>query len=310
MNPERDQIYPEVIPEVETPEENPRPIPKPRLSKRPIPAPHLRNKVKEPTCQQINPTPMSDTPAHENKVKDTDLGSEVKQLDIRLVRNLQNPELETKVETTIRPPDPYSYREKECMSNHINDEDIIRKHIPKQIELDKWIEKIKRKVIHDYDVPITVKEMAAEYSTSPKYRDIYNYLNKGFIPSQYKGTSLQTLKMKSEDYVIIKGVLFRLTYKSKKEGVRLRLVVPEKLVPLILYQYHDTLAGGHYGIQVTFPTINEKYYIEDLFPLLGQYILACHVCQSRRPAGEYAQAHYARYPVDYNPLTRLNADLK
>ena len=57
-------------------------------------------------------------------------------------------------------------------------------------------------------------------------------------------------------------------------------MIPEKLVPLILYQYHDTLAEGHHGIQVTFPKINEKYYIEDLFSLLGQYILACHVCQS------------------------------
>ncbi len=191
LNPERDQIYPEENPEVEAPREKPRLIPKPRLSKkRPIPAPCLKNKVKEQPCQQINPTPMPDIPTHEDKVKDTNTELEVKHLDIRLVGNLQNPELETEVETTVRPPDPYFYREKECMFDHINDEDIIRKHIPKQIELDKWIEKIKRKVIHDYDVPITVKEMAAEYSTSPKYRDIYNYLNKGFISSQYKGTSL------------------------------------------------------------------------------------------------------------------------
>ncbi len=36
------------------------------------------------------------------------------------------------------------YREKERMFEHINDEDIIRKHIPKQIELDRWMEKIKK----------------------------------------------------------------------------------------------------------------------------------------------------------------------
>ena len=43
--------------------------------------------------------------------------------------------------------------------DHISDRDIFRKHIPKQAELDKFIKSMKEKVIHEYNIPITVKEL-------------------------------------------------------------------------------------------------------------------------------------------------------
>ena len=58
------------------------------------------------------------------------------------------------------------------LMNHISDRDIFRKHIPKQIELDKFIKALKEKVIHDYNIPITVKELRADYNSSPYFKDI------------------------------------------------------------------------------------------------------------------------------------------
>ena len=51
--------------------------------------------------------------------------------------------------------------------DHISDRDIFRKHIPKQAELDKFIKSMKEKVIHEYNIPITVKKLRAEYNNSP-----------------------------------------------------------------------------------------------------------------------------------------------
>ena len=34
---------------------------------------------------------------------------------------------------------------------------IFRRHIPKQVELDKFIDALKKKVIHNYNIPISVK---------------------------------------------------------------------------------------------------------------------------------------------------------
>ena len=43
--------------------------------------------------------------------------------------------------------------------DHISDRDIFRKHIPKHAELDKFIKSMKEKVIHEYNIPITLKEL-------------------------------------------------------------------------------------------------------------------------------------------------------
>ena len=44
---------------------------------------------------------------------------------------------------------------------------VFRRHIPKQVELDKFIDALKEKVIHDYNIPINVKALRAEYKRSP-----------------------------------------------------------------------------------------------------------------------------------------------
>ena len=45
---------------------------------------------------------------------------------------------------------------KRRLFNKIPVDTIIRRHIPKQVELDKFIDALKEKVIHDYNIPISV----------------------------------------------------------------------------------------------------------------------------------------------------------
>ena len=51
--------------------------------------------------------------------------------------------------------------------DEIQDDTIFRKHLCRQLEINKFIESFKRKVIHDYDIPISIKELSAEYEKSP-----------------------------------------------------------------------------------------------------------------------------------------------
>ena len=57
--------------------------------------------------------------------------------------------------------------------------DPIQQNILKQIKLDKFLENLKYKVIHDYHIPLLVKELRNEYMVSPWFQDIYKYLKKG-----------------------------------------------------------------------------------------------------------------------------------
>ena len=70
--------------------------------------------------------------------------------------------------------------EKRKLFNKIPENTIFRKHIPKQVELDKCIDALKEKVIHDYNIPISVKALRAEYKRSPYFRDIVKYIRTGY----------------------------------------------------------------------------------------------------------------------------------
>ena len=47
--------------------------------------------------------------------------------------------------TEIRLPDKQMYNDKQKLLENIKDENIFRKHLPKQAELDKYMENSKRK---------------------------------------------------------------------------------------------------------------------------------------------------------------------
>ena len=61
---------------------------------------------------------------------------------------------------------------KRKLFHKIPEETVFRKHIPKQLELDKFIDALKEKVIHDYNILISIKALRAEYKRSPYFRDI------------------------------------------------------------------------------------------------------------------------------------------
>ena len=174
-------------------------------------------------------------------------------LDIRLLGTLPgyDDDIDNKnqPEVTIRQPDKTMYRTSKKLFDEIQDEMIFRKHLPRQLEINKFLESLKRKVIHDYDIPISIKELSAEYEKSPFFMDIYKYITKRHIPSSIKGQALRKLKTECKDYLVTDDVLFRIKIPTDKHlDPSLLLVIPESYVPTILYQYHDSLLAGNQGV--------------------------------------------------------------
>ena len=90
----------------------------------------------------------------------------------------------------------------------IFDSNIFRHHIPKQVELDKFLQILKGKVIHDYYLPISIKELRAENPNSPFFKDIYRYIVKGSC--SFTANAQRVFKAECEDYIVFEGVLFRI----------------------------------------------------------------------------------------------------
>ena len=71
-------------------------------------------------------------------------------------------EAESQPEVSIRQPDKTMYRKSRKLFDEIQDEMTFRKHLHRQLEINKCLESLKRKVIHDYDIPISIKKLSAE----------------------------------------------------------------------------------------------------------------------------------------------------
>ena len=157
---------------------------------------------------------------------------------------------------------------------------LFMKHIPKQQELDKFVDYLRKRVIHDCKVPLTVKDLKAEYHVDPYFKDIVKYLEKDYC--RYVGKAQTVFKMQCEDYVLVNGILFRIRYDKEDKGEpTLVLCIPEKYVPTVLYQYHTPLLAGHPGVIKLYDTIRQKYYFPGMFNLVREFVECCLECHEK-----------------------------
>jgi hypothetical protein len=86
----------------------------------------------------------------------------------------------------------------------------------------------------------------------------------------------------AEEFILVQGLLFRISAKANSDDLKVILAVPENLAEYILSQYHDGLLACHQGVSRTFNTIRQKFFIPKLYDRLVNYIKSCEVCQQRK----------------------------
>ena len=123
---------------------------------------------------------------------------------------------------------------------------IIRKHIPRQSDIDKIVKNIETRVIHSLELPIQPQDLVKAYQHSTHFHDIYQYITDGKLLS---GTKVQNcIRAEALNYVVINHFLFRIDTRKDKDtdkGNLFLLVIPEKYEPIIFNTYHDSLLAGH-----------------------------------------------------------------
>ena len=123
---------------------------------------------------------------------------------------------------------------------------IIRKHIPRQSDIDKIVRNIETHVIHSLELPIQAQDLVKAYQHSTHFHDIYQYIADGKLPSSVKAQNC--IRAKALNYVVINNFLFRIDMRKDRDlekGNLFLLVIPEKYEPIIFNTYHDSLLAGH-----------------------------------------------------------------
>ncbi|VDI69231.1 Hypothetical predicted protein [Mytilus galloprovincialis] len=131
------------------------------------------------------------------------------------------------------------------------------------------------------------------------FKDVIKYI---WIKIPDKTRRARKTVIESQDYILTRTYYFIILPKGKShraDRIVKRLAVPLTLRDDILKSYHDSLLGGHNGIERTYHTIRYKYYWPGMYNDIQQYVQTCMQCQKAKP-----DAH--KRPTPLQPLPVLD----
>ena len=79
-------------------------------------------------------------------------------------------------------PDQSYIEQPQELTNLVNTSKLVQKYLPRQADIDKILDIIKRKVLKGTHLPLTIKEIQAGYLPSPFFKDLYRYLAQNILP--------------------------------------------------------------------------------------------------------------------------------
>ena len=179
---------------------------------------------------------------------------------------------------TYERPDKSYVQEPYRLKNLIDNTKLVQKFLPKQTDIDKILDLIKRKVLKGTHITLTIKEIEAGYLSSPYFKDLYLLLSQNKLPS--KRSSIRKVETLAENFVLLDSLLFKLVTTPEKETAL--LAIPEICVDKVIALYHASLFTGHQCIVKTYLTMKDNFFLPNLMHYLRAFIKGCHICQLAR----------------------------
>ena len=152
---------------------------------------------------------------------------------IEIEENL--PFQESMISEVYERPDKSYFQEPTELKDLIDTNNIIQQFLPKQTDIDKILEVIKKKVLKGMHLPLMIKEIHAGYLSSLYFKDIYLYLAHNRLPN--KKAAMKRVELLAEKYIMLDSLLFKLTIIPGKETTL--LAIPEICVDKIITLYHS-----------------------------------------------------------------------
>ena len=175
---------------------------------------------------------------------------------------------------------------------------LIQKFLPKQMDIDKILDIIKRKVLKGTHLPLTIKEIQAGYLISPNFKDLYLFLSQNKLPS--KRSSIKKVETLAENFIPFDSLIFNLVTTLDKETAL--LAIPKICVDKIIALYHANLFAGHQGVVKMYLMMKDKFFIPNLMNSLRSFIKGCHICQLARPDKPPMRQLQPQIYLNYRPL--------
>ena len=217
-----------------------------------------------------------------------------------------SPHQEGIITETYESPDKSYLEQPQELTDLVDSTKLVHKYLPKQVDIDKSLNIMKRKVLRGTHLPLTIKEIQAGYLSCSFFKDLYVYMAQNKLPS--KRSAISKVLTLSQNYVLLDQLLFKLITVLDRE--KALLAIPESCTDKIISLYHNSLFAGYQGVIKTYLTISRKYFIPNLMHYLRAFLKACHICQLSRNDKPPARQLETRKNLNYRPMSRLSMDLK
>ena len=124
---------------------------------------------------------------------------EVESSKIEIEENL--PFQESIISEVHERPDKSYFQEPNELKDLIDTNNIVQQFLPKQTDIDKILEVIKKKVLKGTHLPLTIKEIQEGYLSSLYFKDIYLYLAHNRLSS--KKAAMRRVELLAEKYIML-----------------------------------------------------------------------------------------------------------
>ena len=118
-------------------------------------------------------------------------------------------------------PDTSYIQEPQELKDLIDTTKLIQKFLPKQMDIDKILDIIKRKVLKGMHLTLTIKQIQAGYLSSLYFKDLYLFLSQNKLPS--KRSSIKKFETLAETFVLLDSLIFKLVTMPDKEAAVLAI---------------------------------------------------------------------------------------
>ena len=203
-------------------------------------------------------------------------------------------------------PDTSYVQEPQELKDLIDTTKLIQKFLPKQTDIDKILDIIKRKVLKGTHLPLMIKEIQAGYLSSPYFKDLYVFLSQNKLPN--KRSAMKKVETLAKSFVLLDSLIFKLVMTPDKEAAV--LAIPETCIDKIIVLYHTSLFAGHQAVVKTYLTMKDKFFIPNLIHYLRSFIKGYHICQLSRSDKLPTRQLQPRIYLNYRPMSKLSMDLK
>ena len=176
------------------------------------------------------PLRLPDIKTHDNRRMTLDLD-----LDINKDFEENSPYQEGIISETYERPDKSQLLEPPELVDLINTNNLVQKYLPKQIDIDKMLKIIQRKVLKGTHLPVTIKKIQVGYLKSLYLKEIYLQLAQNKLPSS-KSAICKVEVLVQTGLILLDSLLLKLIIVTEKE-------IPLLAIPEICAdEIHHTLS--------------------------------------------------------------------